>query len=81
MADALSDVEILNAYKLARDAIVLAIAAGQDVVEYQVMSQRKRTADPVAELRLIETQIQYYERKVAGDGQGRARNYVRLRRA
>ena len=81
MADALSDVEILNQYKLARDSIVLAIAEGNDVVEYQVMSQRRRSTDPAQALRLCEQQIQYYQRLVDDATFGRARNYVQLARA
>jgi hypothetical protein len=76
----LTDSEILEQYKVARDAIVAAIAAGRDVIEYQVMSQRRKSADPVAELRLIEQQIVYYERRVAGATSGRARNYAQIHR-
>ena len=77
---ALTDTEILEQYKLARDAIVTAIRLGQDVIEYQVMSQRRRSADPVAELRLIETQIAVYEQRIQSATTGRARNYARMNR-
>jgi hypothetical protein len=62
---ALTDSEILEQYKLARDAIVMAIAEGRSVIEYQVMSQRRKSTDPVAALRVVESQIAFYDQKVA----------------
>jgi hypothetical protein len=71
--------EILEQYRLARDAILTAIAAGNDVVEYRIGSRSKRVTDPVSELRFVEEMIERYESKVNATS-GRARNLIRLRR-
>jgi hypothetical protein len=76
----LSDAEILEQYKVARDSIVTAIAEGNDVVEYQVMSQRRRSTDPAQALRLVEQQIAYYESRVNRTATGRTRNYAQIHR-
>jgi hypothetical protein len=76
----LSDSEILEQYKLARDAIVTAIAEGSHSVEYRVGSRQVRRTDPAVALREIERIIGMYETKVAGAAYGRARNYVEFHR-
>ena len=75
----LSDAEILEQYKLARDSIVTAIAEGSHAVEYTIGSRRVRRTDPAIALREIERLIAYYAAK--GDAsRGRARNYVEFYR-
>ena len=76
----LSDSDILEQYKLARDAIVQAIQDGDNVVEYFIGSRRKRVTDPMVELRFVETMITQYTARVDGAGSGRARNYARINR-
>jgi hypothetical protein len=75
----LSDAEILEQYKLARDTLVVAIADGSSVVEYRVGSRMKKTTDPVSALREIERLIAYYQAKADASSYGRARNYVEFR--
>jgi hypothetical protein len=74
----LSDAEILEQYKLARDTIVTALADGSSTIEYQIGSRRVKRTDPAAALREIERLIAYYEQR-GNLGSGRARNYAELR--
>lgn len=76
---ALTDSEILTQYKLARDALVVAIEDGANVVEYQIGSRRKRVSDPIAELKLVESMITRYQSRIDGAA-GRARNFAKLYR-
>ena len=76
----LSDSEILEQYKLARDALVAAINSGSMLVEYQVMSQRKRVTDPIKELEFVEAQIRAYEQRADQAAHGRVRNYAEIHR-
>ena len=76
----LSNSQILEQYKLARDALVAAIAAGSNVVEYQIMSQRKRVADPLQELKHVEFMIAHYEQRADQETYGRTRNYAEIHR-
>ena len=74
----LSDAEILEQYKLARDTIVAAIVDGTGTVEYQIGSRRVRRTDTTAALREIERLIQYYETRTNATS-GRARNQFSFR--
>lgn len=73
----LSNAQILDEYLAARDALVAAIAAGENVVELEIRGRRVRYSDPVAALKLVEERLAHYQRLVAA---GPARNYFRLRR-
>jgi hypothetical protein len=73
----LSDAEILEQYKLARDAIVTALAEGNDEIEYQIGSRRVRRTDTTLALREVERLIAYYEARALASS-GRARNYVQF---
>ena len=75
----LSDAEILEQYRLARDAIVTAIAAGTETVEYQIGSRRVKRTDTTLALREIERLIAYYQAKADASSYGRARNLVEFR--
>ena len=76
----LSDSAILEQYKLARDALVAAINSGSMLVEYQIMSQRKRVTDPIKELEFVETQIRAYEQRADQAAHGRIRNFAEIHR-
>ena len=72
----LSEAEILEQYKLARDAIVTAIADGSHSVEYAIGSRRVKRTDPAIALREIERIIATYQARIDAASYGRARNYA-----
>lgn len=73
-----TDAEVLEQYKLARDAILATLAAGtQEVIELEIRNRRVRYIPTQANLKAIEELIKYYERKTSS---GQVRNYANLRR-
>ena len=76
----MTDAEILEQYKLARDRIVTAIADGEDTVEYQIGSRRVRRSECTVALREVEKMIAYYQTRSDAGSYGRARNYVQFHR-
>lgn len=76
----LTDSEILEEYKLARDTLVGAIQTNESVVEIEIRGKRSRVTDPQEMLETVESMIRYYENRVSASTYGRARNNVRLRK-
>ena len=77
----LSDSDILEQYKLARDALVTAIGNNESVVEIEIRGKRSRVTDPQKMLETVEEQISKYERRISASTNGLARNNVRLRKS
>lgn len=73
----LSDVALLEQYKLARDAIVTAIATDRGVVRYKIGMREVERFDPARALAEIEELIRYYERKTSAASEGLAVSYAR----
>lgn len=76
----LSDAEVLEQYKTARDLIVAAIGVGESVVEFEIRGRRTRYTDPAAILDRVEKCIASYESKISAQTSGPARNFIRIAR-
>lgn len=76
----LSIAEILEEYRLARDALVAGIRAGESVVELEIRNRRVRYSDPASDLKTVEAQITHYESRLAASQSRSQRNYARLAR-
>ena len=80
----LTDSEILEQYKLARDSVVAKINAGTHVTELTIRSKTSRFPSSEALLKHIESMITYYSRLVsqaAQQNKGGSRNLARMQRA
>lgn len=73
-----TDLTVLEQYKLARDAILVNLAAGtKEVVELEIRNRRVEYSSTNQSLEMIEKLIKFYERKTTS---GASRNYAKLKR-
>lgn len=76
-----TDAEVLEDYKLARDAILAAISVGDRVVRYRIGNREVYKDATPQSLEFIEKMIRYYSNLVNGASNGRAYNLAkRVRR-
>lgn len=65
---------------VARRAIVVGMAEGKKVIEYQIRGRMARYSEPAKDLEIIREEILFLERKLARSQTGSARNKVSITR-
>lgn len=71
--------ELLYDLRAARSRIIISLASGDPVVEYEIRNRRVRRTDPLIALKEIDELIARYQ-QATEEPKGRARNYIRLTR-